>query len=314
MAAFVSGCAALEVRRSSLTRRLDRHGIQEAQVELGDETIRYWRGGVGDETVVLLHGFGADALWQWYPQLRALSSRYQVVAPDLLWFGGSSSTVENYSLEHQARAVLRLLDALDIQRTHVMGLSYGGMVADALVQLEPDRVDRIVLVSSPARAFMAQDQEPLMHRYGVSSIEELLLPQRPADVKRLLSLAYANPPFVPRFVRREILETFYTKQRDHQLRLLHRVEDDTGALLRRAQAGRHETLVLWGLDDEIFPALAAQRLTGTLGERAQLCVFDRAAHAPHLERASDFNALALAFLANGHVRCEVAAAITWRKP
>lgn len=309
-----SGCAALEVRREGLTRRLARHSVVEHRVVLGDDEIHYWEGGRGEETVVLLHGFGADALWQWYPQLRALSAHYRVIAPDLLWFGGSRSDTLNYSIEHQAHAVHKLLDHLEVERVHIFGLSYGGMVADTLVASDPALVDRVVLVSSPARAFHAQDQEPLLHRYGVDSMEDLLLPQEPADVKRLLRLAYSDPPFVPRFIRRQIVDKFYMPQRSHQLRLLHRVETDTQALRTRNAASQHDVLVLWGLDDEIFPTLAAQRLTGTLGARAHLCVFDNAAHAPHLEQAQAFNKLALAFLADGQVECEVAAAISWRRP
>lgn len=281
---------------------------------LADDAIHYWYGGQGPQTVLFIHGFGADALWQWYPQLRGLAPHYRVLAPDLLWFGESRSQTPDYSIEHQARAMIKLLDHLHIEQAHVVGLSYGGMVAHELLGLAPDRVGRVVLVSSPARAFMKQDQEPLMHRYGVGSMEELLLPDEPADVKRLMALAYADPPKVPRFIRHQIVETFYDPQRDHLLRLLQRIEEDTGSQRARYQAPGHPTLILWGLDDQIFPALAAQRLTGELGGRAQLCVLDEAGHAPHLEHPSAFNKLTLAFLRDGHVDCEVAAAIPWRKP
>lgn len=311
---FGSGCSALEMRRSGLTRRLARQEVVEDRAVLGDDEIHYWYGGEGQHTVLFIHGFGADALWQWHPQLKGLAPHYRVLAPDLLWFGESSSQTLNYSIEHQARAIVKLLDHLGIHQVHVVGLSYGGMVAHELVGLAPDRIGRVVLVSSPARAFMKQDQEPLMHRYGVGSMEELLLPDEPSDVKRLMALAYADPPKVPRFIRNQIVEKFYAPKRDHLLRLLQRIEEDTGSQRARYQAPGHATLILWGLDDQIFPALAAQRLTGELGGHAQLCVLDDAGHAPHLEQPGAFNKLALDFLHDGRVDCEVAAAIPWRKP
>ena len=89
-----SGCAVLKRTMDSRTRQLARDGVQKHSVELNGDHIEYWDGGDGDEVVLLLHGFGGDALFQWFPQMRAFSDRYRVIAPDLLWFGGSHSQTQ----------------------------------------------------------------------------------------------------------------------------------------------------------------------------------------------------------------------------
>lgn len=74
--AATSGCAVLERTTQSRTRKLARDGVQKHSLVLAGDHIEYWDGGDGDEVVLMLHGFGGDALFQWYPQMRALSQRY----------------------------------------------------------------------------------------------------------------------------------------------------------------------------------------------------------------------------------------------
>ncbi|MEZ4382326.1 MAG: alpha/beta hydrolase [Nannocystaceae bacterium] len=297
MAALVGGCSVLDHVTDARARRLARHGVEAGTVTLGDDTMHYWEGGDGDETIVFLHGFGGNALWQWYPQLREFADDYHVIAPDLLWFGESASRREDFSIQHQAQAVRSLLAFHGVERFHLVGLSYGGMVSHEVIGQEPAAVERVVLVASPARAFLADDKKPVLAELGVTSVTDLLLPQTPDDLRRLMRLAYHRPPWVPRWLGRQVIDEFYAPRRREHVAMLNSVEANTNVhRATYAVPPNHPTLIIWGSEDKVFPTAAALRLKAELGDNAHLCVFDEAAHAPHLERKRDVIPLMRAFL------------------
>jgi pimeloyl-ACP methyl ester carboxylesterase len=99
--------------------------------------------------VLLLHGFGASATWQWAPYLRSLlAAGLDPIVPDLLFFGASSSTVPDRSDTFQARTVKAAMDGMGVRRFAVVGVSYGGFVGYRMAAMYPDAVERVVLVSS----------------------------------------------------------------------------------------------------------------------------------------------------------------------
>lgn len=95
--------------------------------------------------LVLVNGIGAN-LEMWEPLRRRLVRRS--VALDLPGTGGSSTPVFPLSVSDSARLVLSVLDRLGIDRVDVLGFSYGGSVAQELARLAPQRVRRLVLVST----------------------------------------------------------------------------------------------------------------------------------------------------------------------
>ncbi|THU70974.1 hypothetical protein C4D60_Mb08t30620 [Musa balbisiana] len=101
--------------------------------------------------LLLVHGFGPRATWQWRSQIAALAARFDLIVPDLLFFGGSTTRSPQRSEAFQAAALARLLDALGVApprraRVSVMGTSYGGFVAYHMARaMGPDRVERAAL-------------------------------------------------------------------------------------------------------------------------------------------------------------------------
>lgn len=301
--ATLTACSVVESVTRTRTRRLARVDVTPHDINLDDANLHYWVGGEGPETILFLHGFGGDALFQWYPQLRALARDYRVIAPDLLWFGHSNSSRPDYGVEHQAEAVLRLLEHEGVERFHLVGISYGGMVSHHVAARADDRVDRVVIVSSPARAFLMSDKDAVFEHFDVDDAPELLLPRDPDGVKRLMQLAYHDPPWVPKFVARQIVAYFYAPHREQQVAMLEAVEDSTAALRRDFGIPLQRTLIIWGEEDMVFPESAAWRLRGELGEAADICVLPEAAHAPHLERANEVIPMMRSFLADEPYTC-----------
>jgi len=166
-------------------RRFAAAGLVEASVPLDDgtTTVHCWRfppgaDGVTDArpVLVLLHGFGPPATWQWRRQVGPLSRRFRLVVPDLLFFGGSSSTSEaaRVSEAHQAEAVAKLVAAVvpagAAARVSVAGTSYGGFVAYHVARLlGPGAVERVVIASSDLLKADADDRA-LLRRGGAVTL------------------------------------------------------------------------------------------------------------------------------------------------
>ena len=106
--------------------------------------------------MLLLHGLGATKS-SFFDTAAALSRRYTVHALDLPGFGGSSKPATAPTAPpYAARAVIGTMDALEIERAHLVGNSMGGRVAIEVGLERPDRVGGIALLS-PAVAFMRRD-------------------------------------------------------------------------------------------------------------------------------------------------------------
>jgi pimeloyl-ACP methyl ester carboxylesterase len=109
-----------------------------------------WREAGDGEVVVLLHGLGGSRT-AWEPQLAALSTRWRAVAWDLPGYGASAPLTGPLTFDRLADAVAGLLDATGTDAAHVVGLSFGGMIAQHAALRLPARVRSLALLAtSPA--------------------------------------------------------------------------------------------------------------------------------------------------------------------
>ncbi|MFI5937741.1 alpha/beta fold hydrolase [Actinoplanes sp. NPDC051494] len=104
----------------------------------------------GAPPLLLINSLGAD-LSMWDPQMAGLTGRFRVIRYDARGHGLSDVPPGRYALADLGRDALSLLDDLGIARTHVCGLSLGGMTAMWLAAHAPERVGRLVLCCTSAR-------------------------------------------------------------------------------------------------------------------------------------------------------------------
>lgn len=100
--------------------------------------------------VVLIHGLAGDAS-AWGPQVSELRKRHRTVAFDNRGAGASTQRDEPVSTLDLARDTLGLMDALGIERAHLVGRSMGGSIAQHVALLAPERVHTLVMCASFAR-------------------------------------------------------------------------------------------------------------------------------------------------------------------
>jgi pimeloyl-ACP methyl ester carboxylesterase len=127
-------------------------------MRVGNLSLNVVQEGSG-EPVLLLHGF-PDSSRLWRNQIPAfLKAGLQVVAPDLRGFGNSDkpAVTEAYALPTILEDVVGILDQLNVRRTHVVGHDWGAALAWMMAALQPERVNRLVVLSvgHPATFFKA---------------------------------------------------------------------------------------------------------------------------------------------------------------
>lgn len=156
--------------------------------------------------VVLVHGLPSNIQdWGDTPQkLAALGHR--VVAYDRVGYGASSrdaDTPETYTYASNARDLVALLDALQIEKAALAGWSYGGAVAQTVAAEHPERVSHVALIGSVGPSISQAGDDPLSRLLGSGVGEEVLrwtsavTPVGSAFTEQNLALAFARESAVP---------------------------------------------------------------------------------------------------------------------
>ena len=116
------------------------------QANIGDTVLYYETFGEG-YPLVLIRGLGSNAD-HWYEQAPALSREYRVIVFDNRGVARSTDPGGEFSILGMAQDVVGLLDSLQIESAHVLGLSMGGMIAQELAIHYPGRVNGLILAST----------------------------------------------------------------------------------------------------------------------------------------------------------------------
>ncbi|CAN4114903.1 unnamed protein product [Withania somnifera] len=266
-------------------------GLKSSTTDLGDGTIMHcWipkthKG--NNSTLLLIHGFGANSMWQWNEFITPLSSRFNLYVPDLLFFGESYTSRPERTESFQAQCVMRIMEVYGVKKMAVVGLSYGGFVGYSMAAQYPEAVEKLVLGCSGV-CLEEKDMENGM--FQVKSVEEavsILLPQTPEKLRQLLKLSFYKPTknlpscFLNDFI--DVMCTVNHQERKELIEALH-----NNRKLSDLPKITQPTLIVWGEYDQIFPLELAHRLKRHLGENAQLVIIKDAGHAINMEKRKEF--------------------------
>ncbi|VAH87065.1 unnamed protein product [Triticum turgidum subsp. durum] len=275
----------------------------------GTQTIHYWAPAPAGEPrlppLLLIHGFGPMATWQWRRQVGAFSRRFHVVVPDLLCFGVSAPCPSSPapSESAQAAALAALLDALPglpaTARVAVAGTSYGGFVAYSLARAAgPARVGPVVISNSDLLK-TAEDDRAFLQRAGGewASAADLLMPLDARTARRLMELSFYRrqvTSMLPDFLIREAVQRLFSDKREEKIELMKAITVGTDEF--QLTPLEQDVLLVWGDHDQIFPLDKAFAIKRCLGENVRLEIFKETGHVPQMEDPNRFNEVVLDFL------------------
>ena len=143
----------------------------------GTDLFHDLAGPEGAPVVAFSNSLGTT-LEMWDAQARALADRYRVLRYDTRGHGRSPVVDRPTTLDDLADDLAGLLDALGIGQAHVVGLSLGGMTAQALAARRPDRVRGLVLMATTA--YMPAnwtERAALVRAEGMGAIVEAVMPR-----------------------------------------------------------------------------------------------------------------------------------------
>ena len=101
------------------------------------------------EPLILIMGLGGEC-GDWVLQLRALTKYYRVITLDNRGVGKSDKPSEPYTISNMADDIVGLMDYLEIEGAHLLGVSMGGMIAQEVAIHHPKRVGKLILGSTNA--------------------------------------------------------------------------------------------------------------------------------------------------------------------
>jgi 2-hydroxymuconate-semialdehyde hydrolase len=274
--------------------------VRASDVRLKDgySTRVYVTGEAGKPAVLLLHGSGpgVSGLSNWREVITTLADRFHCIAPDIIGFGDSTHpdpVPQGFLANAELRVpkLIELLDALGIEKVSLVGNSMGGMYSLRLVQLAPERVDKIVLMGSGGMPGLTptSDLIKLITFYDDPTKEAMVnlfrafvhdIDSFGADIDAIAErrLTVASRPEV----RRSHLGTFAPGP------MLTFAPEELAAITQK-------TLVIQGREDRIVPLAASYYLAQHI-PAADLYVMAKCGHWSQFEQAALFSKVISDFL------------------
>lgn len=218
------------------------------------------------EPVVLVHGLSGSGRW-WQRNVTALGQSFRVYVVDLIGFGASRGP-RHFVLSEASDYLVRWLDVLGIERTHVIGHSMGGFIAADMAADHPRRVSKLVLVDAA------------------------ILPRAPGLLRNALGLLKVRSTVPISFWPILITDAI----RCGPITLWEAARDVLQADLRpKLRAIDAPTLVVWGDHDRLVPLDHGCQLVDLI-RASRLAILPGAGHNPMWDRPDQFNPLVVGFL------------------
>ncbi len=266
-----------------------------------DLNIHYNDTEQGDEIVVMLHGSGPGASgWANFNRnIQPLTDAgYRVILLDCPGWSKSDTIINDGSRSHlNARILKGLVDALGLEKIHIIGNSMGGHSAVAFALDYPQHVDKLILMGGGTGGGSLFTPMPAE---GIKRIGRLYREPTMDNLKEMMDIfvydtsALTEELFQTRLdnilARKDHLENFVKSSQANPKQF-----PDVGHRLGEI---KNETLIVWGRDDRFVPMDTGIRLVNGI-QRSELHIFNRCGHWVQWEFADKFNRMVLDFLQHG---------------
>ncbi|MED1798097.1 alpha/beta fold hydrolase [Brevibacillus porteri] len=273
----------------------NKQAIQTGFLEANRARIYYEVVGEG-EPLLLIHGFNLDTRL-WDAQLQAFAQTYKVVRFDIRGFGKTLATDVPFTLYDDVKAVLL---GLGIEKAHVAGLSFGGMVAQEFALAYPQMVSSLILVASGLFGHPRSEQR----LHDVERFNQVCQRGTTEEALEMTTQMWFDGPGQP--VNEQTVEARnrFKEINRHAFSLPEfgvGLETLSPSPIERLEEIKAPTLVIAGARDypdflQIADVLT-ERITG-----AQKVILPDSAHIPPMDQPEVFNKLVLEFLAQSMVR------------
>jgi pimeloyl-ACP methyl ester carboxylesterase len=247
----------------------------------------------------LLFVHGLSGCWQnWLENIPHFARSHRVVTLDLPGFGQSPMPQWEISIEAYGRLIHDFCDALDIRTCTIVGNSMGGFIAAEAVTNEPQRFEKLVLVSAAGISHARMRREPaeVAARMGIVTAPlAVRYEERALRRPRIRRIVFGGVFHDPQSLRTELLYEFF-HHGTGKPGMLPAVRGLIGYdILDRLEDVEVPTLIVWGRNDHVVPPNDA-RGYGQRLRNSSTVIFDKTGHVPMAERPVRFNRVLETFL------------------
>jgi pimeloyl-ACP methyl ester carboxylesterase len=267
-------------------------------IELAGARMRFLTAGARGSPVILLHGGGVDsAALSWKLALPALAPSHQAFAPEMPGYGESDRPASfAHTIDTYIDLVLRFMDALEIDKAHLAGVSMGGAVAIGFTLAHPGRVIKLAPVSSYGLQRSATTPQWLTYAMtrnaAMSNMTYAVLKRSRALAAASLKAIFADASHIPP----DLVDDIYAEIRkagtgdafaQFQKHEVTRAGLRTNFMDRLGEISAL-TCFIHGEQDSLVPLADAQAAAQRM-PHAQLKVMHNCGHWPQRERPDEFN-------------------------
>jgi pimeloyl-ACP methyl ester carboxylesterase len=286
---FVSSVAALLLLFSYSTfvvAQMPSTAPVEKQAVVYGVKIQYLEAGTGP-TVILLHGLGGNSQ-AWALNIAPLAEKYRVIVPDQIGFGKSEKPFINYRVQTYVDFLDQFCKQLKIERASLVGNSMGGWIAAAYTIAFPAKVDRLVLVDAAGYAPPPNFDVRILYNLNPSTRE---------GIRAMTTKVFYNKLFSSDAVIEQVLAQRIAAGDGYTINsIIESIGRREDFLDERVKTIKQPTLIVWGREDGLVPVADGERFKREIPSSTMI-VFDQCGHVPNVEKAVEFNAALLKFLA-----------------
>lgn len=250
------------------------------EIAVADGSIAVALAGTG-VPLILLHGWTLDRR-MWLPQVEGLGDYFHLVMPDRRGSGQSSAPPD---LGREADDILRIADALEIERFALLGLSQGAAVALDFAQRHGARVSVLLVSGAPIPALVERSEEIDIERYRAMAEAGDMSAMR-ADWSEHELMRHENP------ATRDLVDTMLADYAGRDLLAPSRLPDVSRSAIANLTM---PTLALAGSTDSQWRRECAKSLADT-APFGELALIRGAGHLANLDNPGEFNAVVRDFL------------------
>jgi len=262
--------------------------------KVGDIDLYYEIHGPPDAPPLVLIGGWASYRWIWFRQIPTLKKKYKCIVFDNRGAGKSSKPDIPYTIEMLAADTAGLMDALEIETAHVLGISMGGLIAQQVAISYPEKIRSLILVSTH---FGGPNSVPMDDRNLALLIA---LPTETISNEQAREMRY-RATFSEEFLRenRDVLEQINEWAEKHVAPLYAQVHQSSAVADFDAEEKVKDitarTLIIHGDSDRAVPTENGELLNNNI-PNSRLSIIKEGSHFSIIEKYEEFNNIVMNFI------------------
>ena len=257
-------------------------GLDSRNVQVGEFNIHYYEGGPqGAETILMIHGFGADKD-NWLRFSRLLTARYHVVALDLPGFGDSSKPEASYDVGTQVERLNAFAKAIGLHKLHLIGNSMGGHIAALYAARHPEQVLSVALLNNAGVS--APQTSELFKRLDRGDANPLLV-RNADDFNNMLDFLFVEKPPLPESLKQYLAQRAIASH-DFNQKIFSQLRERYIPLEPELAKIQVPTLLLWGDQDQVLD-VSSIKVMQPLLKQPSVVIMQACGHLPMIERPEE---------------------------